>query len=106
MENVTNDRFGMCPICNKAKWSHTNDQEIYCTQIMLNDLKNKISELKIVAKISGCKVLGITETMFNPMIYTYIAIGLGIVISLFLYITMKKNNYCKKVKSFTLKTTA
>ncbi len=46
MENATNDRFGMCPICNKAKWSHTNDQEISCTQIMLNDLKNKIKKQK------------------------------------------------------------
>ena len=30
----------------------------------------------------------ITETMFNPLIYTYIAIGLGIVISLFLSETL------------------
>ena len=47
MENVTNDRFGMCPICNKAKWTHTNDEEISCnTQIIANDLKNEIKKLK------------------------------------------------------------
>ena len=34
-----------------------------------NDLKNKISELQIVARTSGCKVLGITETMFSSDLY-------------------------------------
>jgi len=29
MENVTDDRFGMCPICNKAKWCHTNDEKVF-----------------------------------------------------------------------------
>ena len=46
-KNVTNDRFGMCSICNKAKWTHTNDEEISCnTQIIANDLKNEIKKLK------------------------------------------------------------
>ena len=47
MENVTDDRFGMCPICNKAKWCHTNDEKVFCnTQIMMEGLKNEIKELK------------------------------------------------------------
>ena len=47
MQNVTNDRFGMCQICNKAKWCHTNDEEVSCnTQIMIEDLKNEIKKLK------------------------------------------------------------
>ena len=28
-------------------------------------MKNKLCELEIVTKISGCKVLGVTETMFS-----------------------------------------
>ena len=28
MENVTDDIFGMCSICNKAKWYHTNDEKV------------------------------------------------------------------------------
>ena len=47
MENVTDDRFGMCPICNKAKWCHTNDEKVSCnTQITIEGLKNEIKELK------------------------------------------------------------
>jgi hypothetical protein len=51
MENVTNDRFGMCQICNKAKWTHTNDEELSCKQAIskeleISDLKNEIKELK------------------------------------------------------------
>ena len=34
-----------------------------------NDLKNKVSELQIVAESRDCKVLGITETMFSSDIY-------------------------------------
>ena len=30
-----------------------------------NDLKNKIHELELAAKLSDCKVLGVTETMFS-----------------------------------------
>jgi len=48
---MTNARFGMCQICNKAKWSHTDNEETSCTQTILkeleiSDLKNKIKELK------------------------------------------------------------
>ena len=47
VENVTDDRFGMCPICNKAKWCHTNDEKVSCnTQITMEGLKNEIRELK------------------------------------------------------------
>jgi hypothetical protein len=47
MENVTDDRFGMCSICNKAKWYHTNDEKASCnTQITIEGLKNEIKELK------------------------------------------------------------
>ncbi|SVB09817.1 uncharacterized protein METZ01_LOCUS162671 [marine metagenome] len=46
MENPSNDRFGMCSICNRAKWNHTNDQEITCTEKMLKDLKDKVRKLK------------------------------------------------------------
>ena len=47
MENMTDDRFGMCPICNKAKWCHTNDEKVSCnTQITMEGLKNEIKELK------------------------------------------------------------
>ena len=47
VENVTDDRFGMCPICNKAKWCHTNDEKVSCnTQITIEGLKNEIKELK------------------------------------------------------------
>ena len=47
MENAANDIFGMCSICNKAKWTHTNDEKVSCTtQIMANDLKNEIKKLK------------------------------------------------------------
>ena len=47
MENMTDDIFGMCQICNKAKWCHTNDEGVSCnTQIMMEDLKNEIKKLK------------------------------------------------------------
>ena len=47
MENAGNDNFGMCLICNKAKWTHTSDEKVFCTtQIMANDLKNEIKKLK------------------------------------------------------------
>ena len=47
MENVTDDIFGMCSICNKAKWYHTNDEKASCnTQITIEGLKNEIKELK------------------------------------------------------------
>ena len=48
VKNLSNDKFGMCPICNKAKWSHTNEQEISCTEDMLkvNTIKNLQEQLE------------------------------------------------------------
>ena len=40
MENVTDDRFGMCPICNKAKWCHTNDEKVSCNIKRVNSSKS------------------------------------------------------------------
>ncbi len=45
----------MCPICNRAKWSHTNEQEISCTEDMLkvNTIKNlqeQLEQLKMKLK--------------------------------------------------------
>ena len=55
MENATNDIFGMCSICNKAKWTHTNDEKVSCTtQIMANDLKNELLKYELIAEeLSG-----------------------------------------------------
>ena len=55
VKNLSNDKFGMCPICNRAKWSHTNEQEISCTEDMLkvNTIKNvkeQLEQLKIKLK--------------------------------------------------------
>ena len=52
---LSDDKFGMCPICNRAKWSHTNEQEISCTEDMLkvNTIKNlqeQLEQLKIKLK--------------------------------------------------------
>jgi len=48
VKNLSNDKFGMCPICNRAKWSHTNEQEISCTEDMLkvNTIKNLQEQLE------------------------------------------------------------
>ena len=48
VKNLSNDKFGMCPICNRAKWSHTNEQEISCTEDMLkvNTIKNLAEQLE------------------------------------------------------------
>jgi len=48
VKNLSNDKFGMCPICNRAKWSHTNEQEISCTEDMLkiNTVKNLQEQLE------------------------------------------------------------
>ena len=48
VKNLSNDKFGMCPICNRAKWSHTNEQEISCTEDMLkvNAIKNLQEQLE------------------------------------------------------------
>jgi len=55
VKNLSNDKFGMCPICNRAKWSHTNEQEISCTEDMLkvNTIKNlqeQLEQLKMKLK--------------------------------------------------------
>ena len=55
VKNLSNDKFGMCPICNRAKWSHTNEQEISCTGDMLkvNTIKNlqeQLEQLKMKLK--------------------------------------------------------
>ena len=55
VKNLSNDKFGMCPICNRAKWSHTNEQEISCTEDMLkvNTIKNlqeQLGQLKMKLK--------------------------------------------------------
>ena len=55
VKNLSNDKFGMCPICNRAKWSHTYEQEISCTEDMLkvNTIKNlqeQLEQLKMKLK--------------------------------------------------------
>ena len=55
VKNLSNDKFGMCSICNRAKWSHTNEQEISCTEDMLkvNTIKNlqeQLEQLKMKLK--------------------------------------------------------
>ena len=55
VKNLSNDKFGMCPICNRAKWSHTNEQEISCTEDMLKvntikNLKEQLQQLKMKLK--------------------------------------------------------
>ena len=48
VKNLSSDKFGMCRICNRAKWSHTNEQEISCMEDMLkvNTVKNLQEQLK------------------------------------------------------------
>ena len=55
VKNLSNDKFGMCPICNRAKWSHTNEQEISCTEDMLKvntitNLREQLEQLKMKLK--------------------------------------------------------
>ena len=55
VKNLSNDKFGMCPICNRVKWSHTNEQEISCTEDMLKvntikNLKEQLEQLKMKLK--------------------------------------------------------
>ena len=55
VKNLSNDKFGMCPICNRAKWSHTNEQEISCTEDMLKvntikSLQEQLEQLKMKLK--------------------------------------------------------
>ena len=55
VKNLSNDKFGMCPICNRAKWSHTNEQEIYCSEHMLKiattkNLQEQLEQLKMKLK--------------------------------------------------------
>ena len=52
---LSDDKFGMCTICNRAKWSHTNEQEISCMEDMLkvNTVKNlqeQLEQLKMKLK--------------------------------------------------------
>ena len=52
---LSDDKFGMCPICNKAKWNHTNEQEISCSEdkLKVNTIKNlqeQLEQLKIKLK--------------------------------------------------------
>ena len=46
VKNLSNDKFGMCTICNNAKWSHTSDQEVFCTEKLLEQLKMKLKHTK------------------------------------------------------------
>ena len=60
VKNLSNDKFGMCPICNRAKWSHTNEQEISCTEHMLKidtvkNLREQLEQLKIKLKHTKTK---------------------------------------------------
>ena len=55
VKNLSNDKFGMCTICNRAKWSHTNEQEISCTEDMLKvntikDIREQLEQLKMKLK--------------------------------------------------------
>ncbi len=55
VKNLSNDKFGMCLICNRAKWSHTNEQEISCTEEILNvntvkNLQEQLEQLKMKLK--------------------------------------------------------
>jgi len=61
VKNLSNDKFGMCPICNRAKWSHTNEQEISCTEDMLKvntikNLKGQLEQLKMKLKHAKKKI--------------------------------------------------
>jgi len=61
VKNLSNDKFGMCPICNRAKWSHTNEQEISCTEDMskVNTIKNlqeQLEQLKMKLKHTKRKI--------------------------------------------------
>jgi len=61
VKNLSNDKFGMCPICNRAKWSHTNEQEISCTEDMLKvntikNLKEQLEQLKMKLKHTKRKI--------------------------------------------------
>ena len=47
---MSDDKFGMCLICNRAKWTHTNDQEISCTKKSLEQLKMKLKHAKSKTK--------------------------------------------------------
>ena len=60
VKNLSNDKFGMCPICNRAKWSHTNEQEISCTEHMLKidtvkNLREQLEQLKMKLKHTKTK---------------------------------------------------
>ena len=61
VKNLSNDKFGMCPIFNRAKWRHTNEHEISCTEDMLkvNTIKNvkeQLEQLKIKLKHTKKKI--------------------------------------------------
>jgi hypothetical protein len=46
VKKLSDDKFGMCPICNRAKWNHTDEQEISCTKKSLEQLKIKLKQAK------------------------------------------------------------
>ena len=54
MKNLSGYKFGMCIICNKAKWSHTSNQEVFCTEQILrtdtikNEIKTYQKENKVI----------------------------------------------------------
>ena len=61
VKNLSNDKFGMCPICNRAKWSHTNEHEISCMEDMLKanaikNVKEQLEQLKIKLKHTKKKI--------------------------------------------------
>jgi len=61
VKNLSNDKFGMCPICNRAKWSHTNEQEISCTENVLRtdtikNLREQLEQLKMKLKHAKKKI--------------------------------------------------
>ena len=61
VKNLSNDNFGMCPICNRAKWSHTNEQETSCSEHMLKidtakNLREQLEQLKMKLKHAKKKI--------------------------------------------------
>ncbi len=47
---MSDDKFGMCSVCNKAKWNHSNAQEISCTKKTLEQLKIKLEHARSKTK--------------------------------------------------------
>jgi len=61
VKNLSNDNFGMCTICNRAKWNHTNEQETSCSEHMLKldtakNLREQLEQLKMKLKHAKKKI--------------------------------------------------